>query len=121
MRERLYLASDVGKPRSGLESSFPSWSFDHVPDSPWWYTPESVGSYKEWRPAGEYPVAGEPKDQFISRLGDIKSWLLARQERNIVVVAHWGVIRGLFGIDAANCAIRVMEPKDFLDVVPHDC
>lgn len=124
LRERLYLASDVGKPRSQVAAAFQNWDFDLLPscDSPWWYTPTAGDPvHHEWRPQGKYPTPGEPRAAFAARLSDLKSWLLSREETDIVLVSHWGVLRGLFGIDARNCEVRTMSPADFLDSPPLDC
>ena len=123
LRERLYLSSDVGKPRSELERLFPKWKFDHLPhdDNPWWYTrPHSVVE-KEWRPPGEYPIPGEPEQEFHARIGELKDFIRQRPEESICIVAHWGLLRGLFGINAANCEIFDLTTDSFLDKIPSDC
>lgn len=40
---------------------------------------------------------------------ELKQWLLARPERVIGVVSHWGVIRGLTNIEFDNCQIGTFE------------
>lgn len=120
LRERLYLSSDAGSPRSMLENTFPAFNFSALPedDSAWWYTPETheeeYEPYKEWRPAGEYLCPGEPADVFFERLMALRSYLLRRPEKHIVVVAHWGIIRGLTGGDFRNCEVRAVRATDIL-------
>ena len=124
LRERCYLASDVGKPRSVLETSFPNWDFQSLPidDSVWWYTTPREGSLSdEWRPTGRYLCPGEPKKVFNARISQLKSWIMSQQEDKIVIVAHWGLLRGLFGLDVSNCAIISKTSNDFLDAPPEDC
>jgi len=123
LRERLYLSSDVGKPRSELERQFPKWKFDHLSpdDKPWWYTSPPGSVEKEWRPLGEYPIPGEPEQVFHERIGELKEFIRHRPEKCICVVAHWGLLRGLFGINAANCEVFDLTTDSFLDKIPSDC
>jgi broad specificity phosphatase PhoE len=144
LRERLYLSSEVGRPKSELKSDFQNWDLSALPDddSAWWYThPDAElrkakakdrGSsytyvsttrkvrrdkrgfeegtdidtlremvsdlagtspknpYVEWRPVGKYCVEGEPRGEFVARMGALREWLAARPESCIAVVAHWG-------------------------------
>lgn len=170
LRERLYLSSDVGSPRSIIEPAFPDFDFSALPedDTIWWYHPDCLdeassttqvieesnakqsealdpedkgdtthGShdtadnhrdtsnnndnndgvsqpYIEWRPAGDYLCAGEPADIFKERLTHLRHWLLSQSQSHIVVVAHWGVIRGLTGADVLNCEVRTVRAVDLL-------
>ena len=48
----------------------------------------------------------EPEDDFVRRMGAFRSWLVARPERRILVVAHWGVWYSLLDQkDMANCEL----------------
>mmetsp|Transcript_31229 Transcript_31229/g.68864 ORF Transcript_31229/g.68864 Transcript_31229/m.68864 type:complete len:285 (-) Transcript_31229:977-1831(-) len=38
LRERVYLSSEVGRPKSVLEREYPQWDLSALPDTPWWYT-----------------------------------------------------------------------------------
>ncbi len=122
LRERLYMSSDVGRVKSELMKEFPQWQFDFVPndDVPWWYqhNESREGPYREWRPiiqnrAG-YACPGEPKEVFYQRLKDLKEWLFSRPESTILVIAHWGVIKGLTGLDFHNCQIGKVSADEFL-------
>lgn len=122
LRERLYLSSDVGKRRAELEAAFPAWDFGLLPeDGPWWYTENPSQKSKEWRPSGSYACPGEPKAVFDSRVAELREWILAREETTIVLVAHWGLLRGLFGVDAANCEIIERRCGEMLAVPAGDC
>lgn len=119
LRERLYLASDVGQPRSVLEDKWSEWSFDMLPvdDSPWWH----VSPTQEWRPKGTYPCPGEPQSIWHARIEATKKWILARDEGVVLLVGHWGLFRGLFGINAENCGIYDLSSEDLLAAPPSDC
>lgn len=127
LRERLYLASDVGQPRSALAAKYAAWDFSLLPhnDAAWWYTqlPSLTGgaAVPEWRPKGTYVCPGEPQDVFHERVADLKQWILSRPEKEIMIVAHWGLLRGLFGLNAENCGIHVLSCADFLPHPPLDC
>lgn len=119
--ERVYLISDIGKPRSELKTQFTMVDFDsgferkQAEDS-WWFTKEhyerSTGKpYIEWRPntAGQqYACPGEPEDVFEQRMLRLYQWLEARPESTIAVVSHWGVIRWMLNVDFRNCEMRVV-------------
>jgi broad specificity phosphatase PhoE len=117
LRERLFMTSDVGRYKHELIEDFPEWDLSHVPDNDeWWYTHdhESHPPYEEWR-AGTYICKGEPPHIFRQRLIEIKQFLLSRPEKRIIVVAHWGVFRGLTGADFKNCEIQKVYASDLLD------
>ena len=122
--ERLYLSSDVGRPREHLQQDFPSWDFSLLPhenQTPWWYTHDAtkMKDYVEWRPKGNYHgLKGEPEEDFIHRMQCLKAWLEARPEKRILLTAHWGVIRALTKLDTRNCEIRPVEFSSFL-ATPH--
>ncbi|KAJ1413068.1 histidine phosphatase superfamily [Ochromonadaceae sp. CCMP2298] len=102
LRERVYLSSEVGRPKSVLEREYPQWDLSALPDTP---CVDSVDAYVEWRPPGLYCVEGEPLSVFVHRMRELKAWLGQRPEDCIAVVAHWGVIKALTGYEAGNCEI----------------
>ena len=135
--ERLYLISDIGTPRSELESLYG----DHVDfetgfwrdgglDEEWWFRldnnaheedggshprgkPSGVSSetYVEWRPSDqnqEYACPGEPDPQFDERMRRLYAWLQDRPETTIAVVCHWGVIDWMLDLDFGNCELRIV-------------
>ncbi len=65
--------------------------------------------YVEWRPNSEgqtYACYGEPDDQFNQRMIALYEWLDSRQERNVCMVSHWGVLEYLTGMDFDNCQVK---------------
>lgn len=131
--ERVYTASDTGRPVTELSKQFTwvDWSLLLPVDGQkattktkdWWYshadedettiTTSNADSYQEWRPIGEgqwYAVPGEPEDRFQTRMKELEEWIAAREENNILLVAHWGVIRYLTGgYQAKNCEVTVLD------------
>jgi broad specificity phosphatase PhoE len=131
LRERLFMSSDVGRCKKDLEVDFPGWDLNELPnDKPWWFVHESTSQvlneksgnmdiihcpYVEWRPPGKYSCEGEPTGIFRRRLREVKSWLLSRPETTMVVVVHWGIIRGLTGLDVRNCEVVRCVASDLLE------
>ena len=77
--ERMYLSSDVGRPRKILEEEYPLWDYSHLtPSEQWWYTNKhypiddthnhliyplskehssvDTDAYTEWRSPGSYVI-----------------------------------------------------------------
>lgn len=143
LRERVYTASDTGRPVSVLRREFPSVDFDEclggggggvgegerqrggtatTNGDCWWYSPDSaappdgvIGASHpdEWRPHGDgqwYAVPGEPEAVFQRRMADLDEFLAGRDETDIVLVTHWGVLRHLSGGEEfANAEARLLE------------
>jgi len=116
LRERVWAASDIGRPISVVESEFPSVDFCecHTPpttDDHWWYT--GSDHYQEWRPHGEdqwYAVPGEPQDVFENRMEQLKEWLHRRSETKIVIITHWSVLKYfLGGEELENSQAQIIE------------
>jgi broad specificity phosphatase PhoE len=55
LAERLYMASDAGRPKEILAEEFPEYDFSMVPDGKWWYEHCDMTHkpYVEWRPPGK--------------------------------------------------------------------
>lgn len=113
--ERVYTASDTGRPISTIENKYPYLDFDSCVNpkekNVWWYTTEKNcdTDYKEWRPFGDgqyYAVPGEPDDRFNERMVKLFHWIESRNEKTIVLVCHWGVINWLTGDEVENCAVK---------------
>lgn len=83
VRERAAYSCDVGTARSHLASTWPHLSFDHL-DEVWWPAEET-----------ELELAGRC-DRFRHRMQCEDDW------RQIVVISHWGFIRGLTGQEISN-------------------
>eukprot|EP00547_Thalassionema_nitzschioides_P006477 CAMPEP_0194203016 /NCGR_PEP_ID=MMETSP0156-20130528/2914_1 /TAXON_ID=33649 /ORGANISM="Thalassionema nitzschioides, Strain L26-B" /LENGTH=219 /DNA_ID=CAMNT_0038928675 /DNA_START=158 /DNA_END=813 /DNA_ORIENTATION=- len=119
--ERLYLISDIGRPRSVLEkdygdridfrSGFRQNSGGTLEET-WWFDERLITkTYEEWRPNGEnqsYACPGEPDDEFEKRMQDLYQWLSSRKESTIAVVCHWGVINWMLDADFENCEYRIV-------------
>ncbi len=114
LRERLYMTADTGRLRHELEAEFADWDFSALPhNEEWWYKhdEESHPPYEEWR-TGEYYCKGEPELIFIERMKQLREWLLARPEKKILVVAHWGVFHCLTRMDFKNCQMRKITSSE---------
>jgi len=116
LRERVYTASDTGRPSSILEKEFPSVNFEECKrqHDHWWYNHQGNESdYEEWRPYGDgqwYAVPGEPEVIFDARIKELDEWLSQRKETNILMVTHWGVLRHLTsGTDWQNAEAKLLE------------
>lgn len=125
--ERVYTASDTGRPVAELLADFENVdkmanvNFDLLlPSSsneksePWWYHVDQESAVPvEWRPNDAqqwYAVPGEPKDAFERRMVEFQEWLAARPEQRICLVGHWAVLRHLTdGYDFRNCEAKWVE------------
>ena len=111
LRERLYMTSDVGRPKSELvqDSLTHGWDLSQLPegDQAWWYVrdDERHPPYQEWR-IGKYYCDGEPEILFYERMKELRHYLLSRPEKRILVIAHWGVFHALTGKDFRNCQLE---------------
>lgn len=47
-----------------------------------------------------------PAGVFLARIEALRQWLVARPEKSILVVAHWGVIEALTSDEFENCEAR---------------
>ena len=113
LTERIFTASDTGSRISDLQAKFPSVDFSDCPDG-WWYSQQYPES-EEWRPYGQgqwYAVPGEPEAHFEERMLVLDQWIRSRPERNILLVAHWGVLRHLTcGTEWKNAEGKLLEWK----------
>jgi broad specificity phosphatase PhoE len=94
--ERAAFTCDIGSPPSRLAQRWPSLSFDHLPDQ-WWPTFEESEAALALRCAQFYQRSHEWEDR-----------------DQVLVVTHWGFIRGLTGIAVSTCtAVKVgRQPGD---------
>lgn len=90
-RERVWLSSDVGRPRSSLSREFPHVCFADLPpcDSPWWHGGAEAA-------AGE-KVELEPVGSFRRRVALLRGALLSFEEEEVFFVSHAGVLEALTG------------------------
>jgi hypothetical protein len=56
----------------------------------------------------------EPDDAFDARMDELRDWLLKRPERSIGLVAHWGVLLSLTGVEFENCELRSVGAHELL-------
>jgi len=123
--ERRYLSSDVGGSPAVLSAAFPPFapSLEALP-AQWWWEDQSAQAVaaardKRLRLQGSSELTGvalpvEPAAAFLTRLERFRSWLNARTERKIVVVAHWGVFFSCLGRSLQNCELVECTMDDLL-------
>jgi broad specificity phosphatase PhoE len=139
--ERVYLISDIGRPRSALEREYKyidfqsEFSVDGTSDlvEAWWFglddkrlsslpavaTGVKSNTYEEWRPLSQnqkYACPGEPDESFEKRMRSLYRWLGDRPESMIAVVCHWGVIDWMLDQDFLNCQVEVVPFNDIQPV-----
>lgn len=90
-REWLDSYCDVGSSPTDMAKAYPHLDFSHL-DDPWWYV--EAGSTE--------PYVKEPREHLMARIETLVSWLKARPEQTIAVVAHGGLLRALTGQPFAN-------------------
>jgi len=98
VRERAFFACDIGSPRSELNSRWPHFDFGALPER-WWPEPE------------------ETEEELLLRCGRFRDSMAESADwREVVVVSHWGFIRGLTGQAVENGRVLPFD----LDVAPPD-
>ena len=90
VHERAYFVCDIGSPRSHLTQRWPAFDFGDL-DENWWPENETVAEINA-RCA-----------EFRSMMANLDDW------RHVLVVTHWGFIRGLTGLEVANAAIVPLD------------
>lgn len=91
VRERAYFTCDIGSPRSQLDQLWPGFDFRDLQEV-WW-------------PKRETETQLSRRCQhFRSYAADLDNW------RHIVVVTHWGFIRGLTGSEVGNATALTFDP-----------
>jgi broad specificity phosphatase PhoE len=90
--ERAAFACDVGTPRADLMARWPHLTLDHLAE--------------EWWPALEESEAG-----LSARCAAFRAHMQAQPDwARVVVVSHWGFIRGLTGLTVQNGAVLRIDP-----------
>jgi broad specificity phosphatase PhoE len=119
--ERVYTASDTGRTVSELMLEFPYIDFESEfrsiagdrnewRETKWWFHTDYESL--EWRPHGEgqfYAVPGEPEHIFHTRMQKFSDWLGKREERIVIIITHWAVIKWFSGLEIENCAYVTMD------------
>ncbi len=91
VRERAYFTCDIGSPRSQLSSRWPHFDFGELVER-WW--PEN-----------------ETETQLLQRCSRFREFASALEDwRHLLIVTHWGFIRGLTGQEVANAAVVPYDP-----------
>jgi broad specificity phosphatase PhoE len=94
VRERVFFSCDIGSPRSQLVAQWPAVDFGDLPER-WWPDPEESEAELAQRCALFRAAAAQRPD-----------W------RHLVVVSHWGFIRGLTGQALTNGSALRFRPHD---------
>jgi broad specificity phosphatase PhoE len=92
VRERCWFACDIGSPVEHLTRRWPHLDFAHLPDR-WW------------------PELKESDAQLMERCGSFRDTMAVSPDwHEVVVVSHWGFIRGLTGQSVENCTAIAFDP-----------
>jgi len=84
IRERAFFTCDIGSPRSHLANRWPRFDFGDLPER-WWPEPE------------------ETEEELLVRCVSFRETMAGSEDwRQVVVVSHWGFIRGLTGQAVEN-------------------
>lgn len=93
VRERAYFTCDIGSPRSELSTRWPHFDFGELVEY-WW--PDS-----------------ETETELLQRCVSFRSAASALEDwRHLLIVTHWGFIRGLTGREVGNAAVVPYDPTD---------
>lgn len=92
VRERAFFACDIGSPRSHLSGRWPHFDFGDLPER-WWPEPE------------------ETEEELLLRCTSFRRSMATTEDwREVVVVSHWGFIRGLTGQAVDNGTLLPFDP-----------
>lgn len=94
VRERANFTCDIGSPRSQLSSDWPGIEFGDLPEQ-WWPNSES-----------EDELLGRCQ-RFQTAMAETADW------SHVLVVTHWGFIRGLTGQEVQNAATVPFDPTTY--------
>lgn len=93
VRERYSFVCDIGSHRSELLRRWPHFAFGELPER-WW------------------PDAEESEEALAQRCRRYREALIAARDwEGLLVVSHWGFIRGLTGESVTNCQHLVFDPR----------
>lgn len=94
VRERAFFACDIGTKRSSLGARWPGVEFGDLPEI-WW------------------PELEETEEALKARCQGFRRRHLPRESREgLLVVSHWGFIRGLTGRELANGHLVHYDPEN---------
>lgn len=92
VRERAAFVCDIGSPRSALSRRWPRFEFGDLPER-WWPDPEE----------SEHALLARCR-AFRRAVAGLEDW------RHVLVVSHWGFIRGLTGQAVTNGTRVLFDP-----------
>ena len=92
VRERCYFTCDIGSPRSQLTERWPDFDFGALEER-WWPEPNETEEEINQRCR-----------TFRDHMAGVDDW------PHVLVVSHWGFIRGLTGQEVPNAAIVPFDP-----------
>lgn len=91
VREQAHFSCDIGSPRSELSARWPDFDFGELAER-WW--PER-----------------ESETELLARCGRFRNAMTAVEDwRHVLIVTHWGFIRGLTGREVANATVLSFDP-----------
>ena len=94
VHERAFFTCDIGSPRSQLTARWPWFDFADLPER-WWPEPE------------------ESEAELHERCHRFRRHAATLEDGSrVVVVTHWGFIRGLTGLEMPNGAVVPFNPHD---------
>ena len=92
VRERCYFVCDIGSPRSELTERWGHFDFGTLPER-WWPEPD------------------ETEEELFTRCHSFRAAMAGTEDwPHVLVVTHWGFIRGLTGQTVGNGTIVRFEP-----------
>ncbi|MCR9219470.1 MAG: phosphoglycerate mutase family protein [Alphaproteobacteria bacterium] len=89
--EHAFFSCDIGAPRSALVERWPGIAFDHLEET-WWPEREDEA------------MVARRAEGFRRRAAALPDW------PDVLVVSHWGFIRGLTGHRVPNAAVLRFDP-----------
>ncbi len=92
VRERAYFTCDIGSHRSRLAARWPDFHYGDLPER-WW------------------PEPNETETELHGRCRQFRDAMARRDDwQEVLVVSHWGFIRGLTGREIDNCDMVSFDP-----------
>ena len=92
VREHAFFTCDIGSPRSLLADRWPQFEFGDLPER-WWPEPDESDAEVQLRCR-----------QFREAMASVTDW------QHVLVVTHWGFIRGLTGETLDNAQSIIFDP-----------
>jgi broad specificity phosphatase PhoE len=93
--ERCAFTCDLGTAPTELSARWPDFSFHHLEEE-WWPTPVESDSVFRWR-----------CERFRSSSAKTEDW------PEVLVITHWGFVRGLTGLSITNAETTLFDPNDY--------